>query len=326
MACHCDTPDCHATTNPRPLRDITIYTLTDHTTTGIAAAVGDAGVGAGAELVETAVGEPAAPNPIGDTATPAGSTAGETAAAAEPGSSAAAALPPADANPDRSASDQGATPQSRPGYIFGAGFMPGPLLTDMLHGARTTVRELLHPGHAGPEPRYTPSRALADFIRCRDLTCRFPGCDTPATHADIDHTIPYPIGPTHASNLKILCRFHHLLKTFWTGPTGWRDRQHPDGTIEWTSPTGHTYTTHPGSRLLFPTLCLPTATLWTSDPPTAPTTPQRGAMMPRRRHTRAHNRTRYITTQRRHTANQRAESMSPGEQSPSGYGNDLPPF
>ena len=77
----------------------------------------------------------------------------------------------------------------------------------------------------------------------------------------------YPIGPTHASNLKCLCRFHHLLKTFWIGALGWHDRQYPDGTIIWTSPTGHTYTTHPGSRLLFPTLCKPTGTLWIGEPP-----------------------------------------------------------
>jgi Domain of unknown function (DUF222) len=35
-----------------------------------------------------------------------------------------------------------------------------------------------------PEPQYRPSRALAEFIRCRDLTCRFPGCDRLAEHAD----------------------------------------------------------------------------------------------------------------------------------------------
>jgi len=64
----------------------------------------------------------------------------------------------------------------------------------------------------------------------RDLTCRFPGCDCPAEFADIDHTVPYPVGPTHPSNLKMLCRKHHLLKTFYTGPNGWRDRQLADGT------------------------------------------------------------------------------------------------
>ena len=49
---------------------------------------------------------------------------------------------------------------------------------------------------------------------------RFPGCDEPAQHCDIDHTIAYPTGPTQASNLKCLCRKHHLLKTFG----GWHDQ------------------------------------------------------------------------------------------------------
>ena len=36
-----------------------------------------------------------------------------------------------------------------------------------------------------------PSAALERWIQCRDLTCRFPGCDRPATHCDIDHTTPF---------------------------------------------------------------------------------------------------------------------------------------
>ncbi|MGA8252679.1 MAG: DUF222 domain-containing protein, partial [Mycobacterium sp.] len=39
-----------------------------------------------------------------------------------------------------------------------------------------------------PEQGYTPSAKLADFVRCRDLTCRAPGCDRPATQCDLDHT------------------------------------------------------------------------------------------------------------------------------------------
>lgn len=80
-------------------------------------------------------------------------------------------------------------------------------------------------------------------------------------------------------------RCHHLLKTFWGGPNGWRDLQHPSGTITWTAPSGHTYTTRPGSRLLLPSLYLPTGQL-----PTAPTSElpasQRGIMMPTRCRTR----------------------------------------
>ncbi|MBY0288471.1 MAG: hypothetical protein K2X52_15185, partial [Mycobacteriaceae bacterium] len=113
------------------------------------------------------------------------------------------------------------------------------------------------------------------------------------------HTIAHPTGPTQASNLKCLCRQHHLLKTFW----GWADEQHPDGTIIWTCPQGQTYTTHPGSRLLFPTLCRPTAPLRV-DHSTAPTAgtdiTARGLAMPRRTQTRAQNRTQAINDERRH--------------------------
>jgi hypothetical protein len=180
----------------------------------------------------------------------------------------------------------------------GTGVVPTALLGAILDGAR--LRQVVHPGDAGPEPRYTPSAALAAFVRCRDMTCRFPFCDVPATDADIDHTVPWPLGPTHASNNKCLCRLHHLIKTFWGGPDGWRDRQLPDGTVIWTSPTGHTYTTYPGSRLLFPSLCRPTATVWTGDPPTpSAACDARAVMMPRRRRSRAQDRARRILAERR---------------------------
>ncbi|KWX69155.1 HNH endonuclease signature motif containing protein [Mycobacterium sp. NAZ190054] len=221
----------------------------------------------------------------------------------------------------------------KPAYIFGAGLTPTPLLEGLCQDAK--YREIVHPGASGPEPRYTPSRALAAFVRCRDLTCRFPGCDQPATLADIDHTVPYPVGPTHPSNLKCLCRFHHLLKTFWIGATGWRDRQYPDGTIVWTAPTGHTYTTYPGSRLLFPTLCQPTGTLWTGDPPETIPSDRRDEKMPRRRNTRAHNRLRTIDAERKHNREQRARERPartqntrppPIEWHEPDYGDDPPPF
>ena len=176
------------------------------------------------------------------------------------------------------------------------GLLPPELVTELATSAK--LMPLVHPGDAPPEPGYTPSKALADFVRCRDLTCRWPGCDRPAFECDLDHTIPYAQGgPTHASNLKAYCRTHHLVKTFW----GWRDKQLPDGTLILTAPTGHTYVTTPGSALLFPALCQPTGAI--ADPPASP--PQhycgdRNAMMPKRRRTRAHDRAQRIATERRH--------------------------
>ncbi|MCV7176790.1 DUF222 domain-containing protein [Mycolicibacterium sphagni] len=186
-----------------------------------------------------------------------------------------------------------AMPDERParGVMTGnRGIVPAPLLAELIK-AGATVRRLRRPGDE-PEPGYRPSTALDEFVRMRDMTCRFPHCDKPAEFCDVDHTIPWPWGPTHASNLACVCRKHHLLKTFWAG---WRDRQHPDGTIVWTSPTGHTYTTQPGSRLLIPRWNVTTATL---PAPAAQPPPTIGIMMPTRRKTRAAQRASRIAAER----------------------------
>ncbi len=137
----------------------------------------------------------------------------------------------------------------------------------------------MHPVDAAPEPGYVPSKTLADFVRCRDLTCRWPGCDQPAVNCDVDHTIPYADGGrTHASNLKCYCRTHHLVKTFW----GWQEKQLPDATLILTSPAGHTYVTTPGSALLFPSLCQGVGALPAAEADAAPDyCAERTAMMPR---------------------------------------------
>ncbi|OHV01771.1 HNH endonuclease signature motif containing protein [Mycobacterium talmoniae] len=199
--------------------------------------------------------------------------------------------------------------KSPPALILGETMMPAPLLAEMIRNG-ATVRPLRIPDpDSPPESGYRPSTALADFIRCRDLTCRFPGCDRPAEFCDLDHTIPYDLGGlTHPSNLKALCRKHHLLKTFWAG---WRDRQYPDGSVVWTSPSGQTYTTYPGSRLLFPRLCTPTGELPTP-PPTQPDTGYcRGLAMPLRKRTRAQDRSRRIRAERALNAAHIAERNEP---------------
>jgi hypothetical protein len=63
------------------------------------------------------------------------------------------------------------------------------------------------------EAGYPPSAALAEFVRFRDLTCRFPGCEKPAEACNIGHAMPFPVGPSHPSNLKLLCCYHHQVRT-----------------------------------------------------------------------------------------------------------------
>jgi Domain of unknown function (DUF222) len=177
-----------------------------------------------------------------------------------------------------------------PGFLYGDGIIPAEIVRELTKSAK--LQPITTP--TTPESGYLPSRALTDFVRARDLTCRAPGCDRPATECDIDHTVPYGDGgATHPSNLKCLCRKHHLLKTFW----GWRDQQLPDGTIIWRLPDGHTHVTTPGSALLFAALCA------SGDPPPVVRMPDtqsgdRGAMMPIRTHTRAQNRAARIAAER----------------------------
>lgn len=180
------------------------------------------------------------------------------------------------------------------GIVGRRGIVPAPLLAELIRTG-ATVRHLRLPGDA-PEPGYRPSTALDEFVRFRDMTCRFPNCDQPAEYCDIDHTVPWPLGPTHPSNLKCVCRKHHLLKTFWGGPDGWTDRQLPDGTVVWVSPTGKQYSTAPGSRLLFPAWNSTTATLI----PAAPVerSHSRGIMMPVRKRSRAAERALRIRCER----------------------------
>ncbi|OMC11298.1 hypothetical protein A5735_15730 [Mycolicibacter heraklionensis] len=198
------------------------------------------------------------------------------------------------------------------GRIVGGGSVPAPLLAELIRGG-ATVNPLRFCAEA--ENRYRPSARLAAFVRARDLTCRFPGCDRPATACDIDHAIAHPRGPTHSANLRCLCRKHHLLKTFWIGPGGWTDRQHPDGTIEWTAPTGHTYLTRPGSQLLFPALCRPNPPPPTAAAPDPPPT-QRGVMMPIRKRTRQQDRVRCINAERALNADYAAQVIAERNQPP----------
>jgi Domain of unknown function (DUF222) len=139
-----------------------------------------------------------------------------------------------------------------PGYLQGYGIIDAEQVREL--AAAAALRLADPQTNAAAAVRYQPSAALERAIRCRDLTCRFPGCGRPATHCDIDHTIPFNHehpsagGLTVASNLKCLCRQHHRLKTFG----GWQDKQLPDGTVVWTSPTGQTYRTAPAGVDLFP--------------------------------------------------------------------------
>jgi hypothetical protein len=212
----------------------------------------------------------------------------------------------------------GAEPGSE---VAADGLISAELIAELAGTAK--LLPLIHPGDSPPEPGYTPSAALADFVRCRDLTCRWPGCDHPARDCDLDHTIPYSEGgPTHAANLKCYCRTHHLVKTFW----GWKEQQLPDGTLILTSPTGHTHVSTPGSALLFPTLCAPVGGMPTPHTHHRITyNPDRTQMMPKRRRTRAQDRAHRVATERHHNRRRRQQVYQAAQHKPS-PDDEPPPF
>ena len=180
-----------------------------------------------------------------------------------------------------------------PGIILGGSIVPAALLAELIQrGAK--VQFVTEPG-PDPENHYSPSPKLAEFVRMRDMTCRFPGCDKPADLSDIDHTLPWPYGATHPSEVKCYCRKHHHLKTFWVGD--WADRQYPDGRVVVTSPTGKDYTTKPGAGLLFRGWNITTA----PSPPTGtrpPPLPGFAVKMTRRKRTRAQDHAYRIAAER----------------------------
>jgi len=95
--------------------------------------------------------------------------------------------------------------------------------------------------HAHAEDHYTPSRRLKHLIHARNQTCSAPACNAQAIHSDLDHTTPYPDGPSDECNLNPKCRRHHRTKQ----APGWKVAQPAPDTATWTTPSGRTHTALP---------------------------------------------------------------------------------
>jgi hypothetical protein len=91
-----------------------------------------------------------------------------------------------------------------------------------------------------PTPEVPPH--LRKAVIQRDQHCQFPGCTQPPSVCQVHHLIPRSKGgPTALWNLRLLCRFHHLIAIHrW----GWTLTCHPDGTTTATSPDGRTLHSH----------------------------------------------------------------------------------
>jgi hypothetical protein len=132
-----------------------------------------------------------------------------------------------------------------PGDLDGYGPIPAAMARTIAGDLTGTWRRLLT-DPAGTlidsSCTYRPPASLAEFVRARDRTCRFPGCHRPARRTELDHQQAWePGGLTTAENLECLCSRHHHLKH----EGGWRVTGNPAGELIWTSPTGHVYRSPP---------------------------------------------------------------------------------
>jgi hypothetical protein len=127
----------------------------------------------------------------------------------------------------------------KPGDIPAAG--QGAQLADFLRCFSITFEPVARDtcDHRHAEDRYVPSRKLKHLLRARSQTCTAPACNAQAQYCDIDHTVPYPDGPTCECNTNPKCRRHHRTKQ----APGWNATQPAPDTSTWTTPSGRTHST-----------------------------------------------------------------------------------
>jgi hypothetical protein len=87
--------------------------------------------------------------------------------------------------------------------------------------------------------RYRPTAAMATVIAALDGVCTAPGCTTAAHRCDVDHSRPWPSGPTAIANLSARDRLHHNHKTRGT----WIATTDSDGVTLWRTCSGRSYLT-----------------------------------------------------------------------------------
>jgi hypothetical protein len=82
---------------------------------------------------------------------------------------------------------------------------------------------------------------MVEHVRAVDGVCRAPGCTVEARQCDLDHDVPWPLGPTAVTNFTDKHRQHHRVRT-----AGWWHAQRDDSArVTWRTAAGRTYVTHP---------------------------------------------------------------------------------
>jgi hypothetical protein len=147
----------------------------------------------------------------------------------------------------------------QPGELAGYGPIPASLARRIANDPNGTWRRLVTDNYGQlldyGRRTYRPPAALADHVRARDRTCRFPTCNRRAQRCDLDHPVPWHAGgATSEANLQAVCPRQHQHKH----DAGWTTRRHADGSTEWISPTGRRYLKPPETLPVDTTLRAPT--------------------------------------------------------------------
>ncbi|WP_166789775.1 HNH endonuclease signature motif containing protein [Cryobacterium fucosi] len=140
-----------------------------------------------------------------------------------------------------------------PGHLEGYGPIDPETARKLAGGAAGFTRLLTHPETgvvlSVGRDHYKVPEPLKNWLRLRDETCRFPGCNQPADRCDHDHSLDWQFdGLTAHDNLANLCGPCHALKS----ETGWTVKHLAGGFLEWTSPTGQSFTTEPATIIHTP--------------------------------------------------------------------------
>ncbi len=137
-----------------------------------------------------------------------------------------------------------------PGSLEGYGPIDADTARRIAARAPSFTRILTHPETGAVlsvgRDRYAVPKDLRTWLRVRDETCRFPGCNRNAGRADVDHVTDWQYGGgTDYGNLVHLCRSHHRVKHH----TAWSSTSAGSGRVRWLAPSGHEYETGPATHI-----------------------------------------------------------------------------
>ena len=133
--------------------------------------------------------------------------------------------------------------QDDPAQLVGHGWLSADLAREIALRTDSVWHRVVHDPVTGTllertTHTYQPTDTMRADVQARDLTCRVPGCDRRSEQCDLDHSTPWPAGPTSPANLVPLCRHHHQLKT----KQRWEHRLDADGVLRITTYLGQQLT------------------------------------------------------------------------------------